>query len=235
MHALAVTLLLLMLALSVGLLLTNRIKAGGLALLTVASAVVSGLVYNFGALNEIGAKAQGVELLVRMNQIREDVYAKAAAVQQMGEDIAAALAQTLAGTRRYMPDKPEDRRYELGAQREQLLDMLAKLGVTRNRSEEIVQPLTDMLESELAGDVILMINETGNRERPSTVPTEQLQELNVALKESSVGHAVDVLRPRLEPRSLWTPSIAAGVARFDEFRRTRRVTEESLPTPHETP
>jgi len=126
----AVAFLLLTLTLWVYLLLAGRIGVSAVVGLLLASTFVSVVLYKVDELTELGAKTKWGEVLAKMEGIRADVFAKADAVQRMGEDIAAAISYALTGMGRFAPDDLDS---QLGAQREQLMEMQRKIGSDTGR------------------------------------------------------------------------------------------------------
>src|ERR1041384_6075222 len=112
-------------------LLTTRFIGGavffGLVGLTFAVAVV---LYRIEDVKQLQYDAKAGTLLATMQDIQRDVYAKAEAVRRMGEDIAGAVSYALTGMGRFAP---EDLESHLGAQREQIAEMLRKIGSDTDR------------------------------------------------------------------------------------------------------
>jgi hypothetical protein len=232
----AIPFLLLMLALWVYLLLAGRIGIGALIGLLLASTFVSVVIYKVDELTELGAKTKWGEVLAKMEGIRADVFAKADAVQRMGEDIGAAIALSFAGMWRLAP---EDYEHQLGQRREQLRELLRKIGTDTARIAELIEPLTQTIRDDLAGEVVnAAVEALKERLGPITNKDQSdefsqraqaLNEVRSRLIDAPAGEAATAARSFLEPKGLWTPAVEAAVQRFEEFRRTGHVTPKPAP------
>lgn len=172
---------------------------------------------------ELGAKASGsgVELLVRMEQIQKDVYAKAESLQRLAEDVGRISAFNLRHLGRFGPD---DLDAVLLRERDQLARMLRDAGIAPSRVEEIVAPITEMVLRDLAREVWEGVREPiARRSPPPADMTTIRNNLIEKLVASPVGRAAENVRPYLESFGVWDAAAAAKVSHFDEFRRSGRL------------
>jgi hypothetical protein len=221
--------------------ITKAVGVPGLVALILGTAVASGLLYNTENLRKLNVKTEWGEVLTEMREIKEDVYAKAESVQRMGEDIAVSMTYVLRGIGRFAD---EDQEYKLGLQREHLLDMLRKIGIEEQRSAQLVEPLTDTLRQDLADQALHSAHELLT-ERVGPITSKELGErlkaesdrlyaLDGTLLGSPPGKAVDAMRGPLEAMGVWGPSVEAAIERFDQFRRTGKVTPKpTMATPEQ--
>ncbi len=168
-------------------------------------------------------------VLLRLREIREEVFAKADEVRRFAEAMGELTAYNIANLWRFAPEDPEAARL---AERDRIAKMLADAGVAEERVRQLVSKVAEMVTRDLAlvpwHEVPKSIFSTGAWKGMDQRP--KIDEFVDRLIKSQPGRAVEVAREYLQPVSGWTPEVEYQVKRFDEFRRTGRL----LPKPEKT-
>jgi len=112
----------------------------------VFSILLSGLaaigLHNVDSVRHFALKGAGIEATLAIEKIRDDLYAKAEEVHRLAEEFAGMLAERAAGANRLVGD---DLDTKLITYRERLKQTLDRLGTSKARQLEIVQPITKMM------------------------------------------------------------------------------------------
>lgn len=191
------------------------------------TAVVMVVLYRNAEIVEMVVEPRRV--LVRMKEIREEVFAKATEVRQLAEAMGELTAYNIAQLWRFAPDDPEAARL---AERDRIAAMLRSAGIAEERVKQLVAPIVDITIRDLARDVWHEVPKSIF----STGAWKGLEQKDKAgefvdrLMKSEPGRAIETARAYLEPVGGWTAEVEAQVKRFDEFRRTGRL----LPKPSRT-
>lgn len=222
----SIPLALLLIALMVYLLIAGRLSQWGFAgaLLGVAAilVVVGVILPRYEDVSEVAAKTQWGEMSVKMERIRDEVYAKAESVREMAEVAAEATVFSMARVGRFGSETLDA---ELLAARERLKGMLKKIGTSNVRADEITTPLTNAITHDLATEVFDAVQKA-IRERKEAPPIDMAglgTEVVRRLKNSEPGQAESAVRPYLESVKAWSPEVQTRIAAFEGFRKTGRL------------
>lgn len=219
---------LLLIALLVYLLLLGRLTPGAFATALIGVLGIGVAVAIVGPraedVTELGVKAHGAELLVKMERIQRDVYAKADTVRDMAETVAEMASFSLARIGRFAPN---DLDAELLRGRARIADMLSRVGTSEPRIADLTRPITDAILFDLIVAVWSEVN-SALGDQPRAMNREELRAtLTEKLRSSAVGNAAAAVRRTLEDLKIWTPNVQQRVAEFDEFRRSGRLPTSS--------
>lgn len=225
----SIPLAILLIALLVYLLMLGRLSGMAFAwsLVGVAAlvAVVAVVVPRSEDVSKISGKlgTEGGELLVEMQEIRSEVYAKAENVKRLTEQVGEISAFNVAQLWSFAPHDPKAARVQL---RDKLGAMLREAGIQETRVNEIIQPINQRIEANLAHEVWNYVPKEPFA-KPGQIKgqTPAMVSLKVPelLLQSEVGRAEAALRPYLEDLGVWTNEVEAKVRDFDEFRRTKQL------------
>jgi hypothetical protein len=218
---------LILIAILVYLLVIGRLGAGSFAAALVGVLAFSGVLMvvlpRGGDVSEIAAKAGGAEILVKLEKIRADVYAKADSVRDMTEAIAEMTVFSMSRVGRLASD---DLDRMLLTFRDRMQDTLRKIGSSEPRITEITSKLTDVVVFDLANEVWRAVQKAMPRDQPGLPPLAQVgSEVIRLLRASPVGEAATAVRPYLDGIKGWNPDVEKRVVEFDEFRRSGRLPE----------
>lgn len=171
---------------------------------------------------EVGVKAQGMEMLFKMERIQKDIYVKADTVREMAETVAEMAAFSLSRVGRFAAG---DLDVALLRSRERLEEMLAKVGTTEPKIKAITQHITDAILFDLSANVWAEVREAIQEKRADLLANQHEIRARVTelLRASRVGAAAKAVRAYLEEIKGWTPKVEQRIAEFDEFRRTGRL------------
>lgn len=224
----AVPMTLLLIALLVYLLLIGRLGGAAFttALLGVLALGAAGAIVlpRTEDVTEVGMKAQGAELLVKMERARAEVFAKAETVRGMAETIAEIGAYSLSRVGR-LSGEGLDLDVSLLRSRGRLEEMLAKVGTSEPRAREITRHITEAILFDLSAAVWGEVREALRETNPNILAGTKDARARVTeqLRNSGVGEAAKVVRGSLEELKAWTPKVQQRIAEFDEFRRSGRL------------
>ena len=152
----AIPMALLLIAVLVYLLIIGRLTGWPFALSLFAvvafSIGVAVIIPRSEEVTEIGGKvsSEGAQLLVKMQTIQSDVYAKAEALRKLAEQVGEVAAFNLAHLGRWSPDNLDEL---LLKERDRLIEMLHRAGIDDKRIKEITFEITKMVTFDLARDV----------------------------------------------------------------------------------
>lgn len=190
----------------------------------VLTGVVVVIFYRNAEITEMVVEPRRV--LVRMREIREEVFAKAEEVRRLAEAMGELTAYNIAHLWRLAPADPEAARL---AERDRIAAMLRDAGVGEDRIRQLVSKVGEMVLRDLAlnvwQEVPKSIFSTGALKGVDM--RQQRDEFLDRLLKSEPGRAMEIARGYLEPVAGWVPEVESQVTRFDEFRRTGRL----LPKP----
>jgi len=205
------------LAMTAYLLYAGKITAGGGLLLIVAAAIFSILVLNADTISSLvvswGDKG-GIH--AEMNRIREDVYAKADVVRNLGEEMARFAAQTVAGSNRLADSEHTE---EMLEERERIRGFMQTLGSVEDKIADTLEEINRMVVFDLKNDVkagtskiFNSINFTSSKPLNVLGP-EIFREIN-GYKEPSERQQ---LNDFLMENKVYDPSVEKSLDRLDLF------------------
>jgi hypothetical protein len=168
-------------------------------------------------------------VLVRMSEIREEVFAKAEEVRRLAEAMGELTAYNIANLWRFAPEDPEAARL---AEKDRIAAMLRDAGVAEDRIRQLVSKVGEMVLRDLAHNVWHEVPKSifstgawkGIEQKDKRDPFVD------RLLKSEPGRATEIAREYFQPVAGWVPEVEYQVKRFDEFRRTGRL----LPKPDKT-
>ncbi len=163
-------------------------------------------------------------ILVRMQEIREEIFAKADEVRAMAASVGKMAAFSIGQVGR-LP--PENLQAVLLKQRDELEQMLKEAKVAEERVREITSPITETVLNDLAGNAARAAWQSTRQGSEHEV----VADLNKRLKESNPGQALSTLRPHLERIGAWNDAVRSHIKVFDDFRVTGVLSEVKPQTP----
>ena len=146
MKEFSVPLALLLIAILVYLLIIGKLNgwtfAGSFIGVGILVAVIAVVLPRTEDVSEVGGKVGGQEILIKMERVRQDIYAKAEVVQQLTEHVAEVSAFNLTHLGRWSPPNLDEL---LLKERDRLIEMLRHTGIPEKRIQEITSKVTDMV------------------------------------------------------------------------------------------
>jgi hypothetical protein len=194
----------------------------GVAVLVAVTAVV---VPHSEQVSKISGKvsAEGGQLLVEMKELQRDVYAKAAHIKKLTEQIGEIAALNVAWLWSWAPDNSSAERVRL---RDKLASMLRDAETEETRISEIVKPINERITVNLAHAVRVPMEPFSKGSiKGQTAEIASLKVLELLLA-SEIGQAQAAVKPYLQDLGCWTNEVATQVREFDEFRRTKQISSD---------
>jgi len=197
----------------------------GLFAIAVLTGVVAVVIPRSEEVSEIGGKMGGAEVLVKMEKIQKEVYAKAEQLGVLAEKVGELTAFNLAHLGRFAPTNLDEL---LLQERDRLKTTLKEAGIKDDRVEEITGRITQVV----ARDVALSVWETVPKEIFGDKGPAKGQDINAVVEKlldlllnSSHGTARDTARSYLTGLGGWTSIVESRVREFEEFRQSGKLPE----------
>jgi hypothetical protein len=153
--------------------------------------------------------AKGAEVVLKMEKIKQDIFARADTVQRLTEKSGEIAAFSIAQLWRLSPENRHAERLRL---RDQLQGMLREGGIPEERVRPILAGITAAVARDVASDSLM----SAARVRQDSNLRQKLVEI---LLGSRPGTAVTAVRPHLEAIDGWKAEVEAKVREFDDFRQ----------------
>jgi hypothetical protein len=215
---------LLLIALLTWLFLIGRLNGpsflAGFGVVILAAVLGAVLLARYEDVSEFHAKGGGAELLIRMEKVRDDVYAKVDSLRRLAEYLGRLAAFNVTTVGR-LPSGDLDS--IMLRERDELAVMLREAGVAPDQISAITGRITRTIIRDLASAVIV-------QEAIPKIPQETRVEIVGLLIDSPLGEAAARARPVFQRFGMWTDSVQAKVSEFEEFRRTDKLPQVSRPS-----
>lgn len=124
----------------------GKLNAGGLAIILIATAIVTFILWNIDVISEIKGKFGGQEIFFEVKKIRDDIYAKVKTVKTLGEEVAELTAFNITRIGRWASEDLQER----------ILDARDKIKkiLTEVDSDPIkIKEITSKIEETVLGDL----------------------------------------------------------------------------------
>ena len=164
-------------------------------------------------------------LLVELKAIEKNVFAKVEELRRLGEKMGELTAFNIAQLWRLAPEDPEAVRIQ---ERDRLADTLREMGISEDKIQEITSKIDVMVTRDLADNVWDAVPRDIFREGPAkdVDPLSIRSKLTDLIMSSPVGAAKKAAKAYLEPLGGWSENIESPIQRFEEFRRTGKLTRQ---------
>jgi hypothetical protein len=157
--------------------------------------------------------------LREIEQVRDDIYAKSAAVTKLGEELGELAAWNVRTVNRFVGD---DHASEMLRQRNQIVVMLKEIGVADGRIQEIVAPINDTILGDLKQDVIRVLVDALNKANQAGAKL-QWEPLEVEFRQLLTSYDRTKLIARAKTSGLYTAELEKVLDRVDGFIKTKEL------------
>lgn len=200
------------------LLSAKKVTERGTSFLLVCAGIFLVLVLHGHTVSSIAVSWKEVMALkVEVNEKKEQVFAEARAVKELGEQVAKFAAHTVATNNRWVEEDYQNRMLE---EREGIRTMMKSLGSTPDRIEETLSEIDKMVEFDLKHKVVAIVE--GNV-KPNQKGSERLlEELQERLnKYDTATH--DSLVAFLKKHNRYDSSVEKAIQRLGFFLINKRL------------
>lgn len=201
------------------LLFAQKLKGREASFVVVAAGIFLLLALNVDTVSSIAISwGKSMDLRVETKQMRDEVYAKAEHVKELGEQVARFTAHTVATSGRWVGEDHQQRMLE---ERENIRTMMRSLGSAPDKIAEVLGPIDKMVASDLKGQVIAAV---GKIKRLEQKPDEQLvSELRAKFQGYDSPASHDNLVVFLKERKVYDESVENALNRVDLFLREKHL------------
>jgi len=218
----SVPLALLLIGVMVYLLIIGKLNGysfiGSLFVVALLTGVVGVVLPRSEQVSELSGTVAGQAILVKMEKVRDEIYAKAEAVQRLTEHVADLSVFNLIHLGRFSPENLDEL---LLKERDRLNEMLHSAGIPDSRIREVTSKVTDVVIRDLARDVWRVVPKEIFNKGVAKEQGEKAvrRKFTKGLIDSKVGTASDVAQEFFKPYGGgWNKDVQVKIAEFDSFR-----------------
>ena len=157
--------------------------------------------------------------LREIEQVRDDIYAKSAAVTKLGEELGELASWNVRTVNRFVGD---DHPREMLRQRDQISGMLKEIGVADSRIQEILAPINDTVANDLKQDVIQLLVNGLNKANQGGAKL-QWEPLEIEFRELLKAYDRQKISARAKAVGIYSEELEKVFDRIDHFTRTKAL------------
>jgi hypothetical protein len=211
----SVILFLVLVAISAYLATTRAISGAALGWCLLASAVSVGLIRNVDRLEELAFRRGDDQVLVKIRQIQQDVYAKVEEVRRMSKATASFTVDSIVSANRFAGDDHQEQMLRRGAEVDAFL---REAGVPEAERADLVRPIILTVARDYRRRVIAETRPAVVNAMPSTHREQVIEEITSLLNHD--GHRLDKLANVIaaaDRHELTWPSFRKAIETYRDF------------------
>jgi hypothetical protein len=220
----SVVLFILLFAICVYLLLSGKLTPSSFVCSIFVSALAVAVIHNLDVVQRLTLKGGTVEATADFERIRQQVYAKAEEVQQLAEQIAGMIAESVATSNRYGGSGDPDPIAQEARYRDKLNQTLTDMGTPQQRRTEILAPFAQWIPFDLRSAILQTVTELL---RKKGMAGTQMNEFGARLQKLLEGQpplkALDQAVTFLREEGVNSPRLEQEIQRYRAFLTDGKV------------
>jgi hypothetical protein len=223
----SVVLYILLIGLCAYLLCVGKISGRAFVFSLFLSAASVALMHNLDVVQRLSVKGQGVEATAEFQRIRDEVYAKESAVQQMTEAVAGLIAESVTTSSRFGGSGDPDPIAQKGRYRDKIRQTLIDAKTPKDRIDQILAPFAYWIPLDLRIDIQTSASQLiGMKGMTPQQRNEFGSKLDSALDTKPPIAGLNAAEKFIHDEGLSSPELEENIKRY----RTYLTTGEVLPS-----